>query len=214
LRFIIYKRYIWEVRIPCGSESHSWNPIKLRNSATLLLQPKIPDKSTLASRSQFPPNFINTTTKSSRQESVLITGCSAGGLGSAIALAFQAHSLYIFATARDLSKLAHLFTIPNITLLQLDVTNPISIYHAVEVVKSTGDGKLKYLVNNAGAGHTMPLLDVDIEEPKKTHDTNVWGVLRVTQACAPLILGEKGTIVNIGSTGGRSSLLVMLFSIV
>jgi 1-acylglycerone phosphate reductase len=40
-------------------------------------------------------------------DSVLVTGCSAGGIGSEIAIEFQKQGLHVFATARDVNKLAH-----------------------------------------------------------------------------------------------------------
>jgi short-subunit dehydrogenase len=51
---------------------------------------------------------------------VLITGCSAGGLGSSLAPSFQKHNLHIFATAHSLSKMSHLADLPNVTLLTLE----------------------------------------------------------------------------------------------
>lgn len=69
-------------------------------------------------------------------------------------------------------------------------------------MKKTGDGKLKHLVNNAGAGFVSPILDVDVEGAKEVFETNFWGLLRVTQAFAPLVIGEKGCIVNVGSSAG------------
>jgi 1-acylglycerone phosphate reductase len=135
-------------------------------------------------------------------ESVLITGCSSGGIGSSLALAFHASGLHVFATARDLSKLQHLVHLPNITILALDVTSVPSIYSALEVVKNTNDGKLKYLVNNSGRGMVMPLLDVDVEEAKKLFDVNLWGPLIVTKAFAELIVESKGTVVLVGSSAG------------
>lgn len=135
-------------------------------------------------------------------DSVLITGCSSGGIGSSLALAFHASGLHVFATARDVSKLQHLVHLPNITLLPLDVTSIPSISAAVEVVKKTNDGKLKYLVNNSGRGMVMPMLDVDIKEAKKLYDVNLWGPLIVTKAFAELIIASKGTIVLVGSSAG------------
>jgi NADP-dependent 3-hydroxy acid dehydrogenase YdfG len=119
-----------------------------------------------------------------------------------MAIAFQAHGLHVFATARTLSKMTHLADIPDITLIQLDVTSPSSIAAAVEVVKKTGDGSLKYLVNNAGAGFVSPVLDVDVEKAKEMFETNFWGLLRVTKAFAGLVVEEKGTIVTVGSSAG------------
>jgi hypothetical protein len=140
-------------------------------------------------------------------ESVLITGCSAGGIGSAIAIEFQNQGLNVFATARDVRKLAHLIDLANVTILSLDVTSKQSVDAAVEAVKKSkmGGGKLKYLVNNAGLGHTTPLIHADTEpgsNAREMWEVNYWGVLRVTKAFSELLIQEKGCVVNIGSGAG------------
>lgn len=140
-------------------------------------------------------------------ESVLVTGCSAGGIGSGIAIEFQKQGLHVFATARDVNKLAHLEELTNVTILPLDVTSKQSVEAAVEAVKKSekGGGKLKYLVNNAGVGLTTPLIHVDTEpgsSAREMWEVNYWGVLRVTKAFSELLIQEKGCIVNIGSGAG------------
>lgn len=129
-------------------------------------------------------------------KSVLITGCSAGGIGSALAEAFQKRGLHVFVTAGSLSKISHLEKLPNVTLLTLDVTSSSSIAAAVEAVSAKTDGTLDYLVNNSGSRYVMPTLDIDIEECKRMFDANLWGVPVVTQAFARLVIAVKGTIVN------------------
>ncbi|KAL9116371.1 MAG: hypothetical protein Q9187_007106 [Circinaria calcarea] len=47
----------------------------------------------------------------------------------------------------------------------------------------------------------MPTLDFDIETAKSMFDINVWGMMRVTQAFAPLVIAAKGTVANISSIG-------------
>lgn len=131
---------------------------------------------------------------------VLITGCSDGGIGSALAQAFHDKGLYVFATARDISKMQNLRDLANITFLQLDVTSPASIATAYKIVENETNGKLHYLINNSGAGFVMPLLDSDIEMGQRMFDVNVWGVVRVTQTFAPLVVNTKGTVVNNVST--------------
>ena len=98
-------------------------------------------------------------------ESVLITGCSAGGIGSAIVIEFQKQGLYVFATARDVKKLAHPKDLKNVTLLALDIISKEGVKAAVGAVKKSekGSGKLKYLVNNNGLGCTNPLIHVNAE---------------------------------------------------
>jgi 1-acylglycerone phosphate reductase len=53
----------------------------------------------------------------------------------------------------------------------------------------------------------MPILDSDVEIVKAMFDTNVFSVLKVTQALAPLLMEAKGTIINIGSVAGEFPLV-------
>ncbi|KAF7586333.1 hypothetical protein BBP40_009061 [Aspergillus hancockii] len=139
------------------------------------------------------------TSDTSFLQSVLITGCSAGGIGSALAETFHERGLYVFATARSKSKMTHLEKLPNLTLLELDVTSPESIAAAVAAVTAKTGGKLDYLVNNSGQSLVKPVLDTDINEAKKLFDVNVWGVVAMTQAFAPLVIAAKGGVVNLAS---------------
>lgn len=132
-------------------------------------------------------------------KSVLITGCSAGGIGFALAEAFKKRNFRVFATARDPSKMSELEKTPNVTLLTLDPTSSISVQNAVEEVRAKTGGTLDYLVNNAGQTIIMPTLDFDIETARKMYDINVWAMVRVTQDFAPLLIAAKGTLVSISS---------------
>ncbi|KAH8803061.1 putative short-chain dehydrogenase/reductase [Xylogone sp. PMI_703] len=139
------------------------------------------------------------------RKSVLITGCSAGGIGDALAQEFHRKGCQVFATARSLEKIQHLKEI-GITIIQLDVLEESSLKHASELVQEVTDGKLDILVNNAGIGFSMPLLDIKVEEARKILDTNIIGVILATQAFAPLLIAAQGTIVNIGSIVGYTPL--------
>lgn len=83
-------------------------------------------------------------------KSVLITGCTDEGIGSAMAITFAQRGLLVFAAARKLSKMTKLANLPNVRLLELDVTDTAQIRSAVELVRKETGGKLDYLVNNAG----------------------------------------------------------------
>ncbi len=84
-------------------------------------------------------------------KSALITGCSKGGIGDALAQEFHKNVVRVFATARNMVKVEHLKVL-GIEVLQLDVLSPESIQMAAaEVLKATG-GELDFLVNNAGGG--------------------------------------------------------------
>lgn len=135
---------------------------------------------------------------------VLITGCSDGGIGSALAEAFHDRGFHVFATARSLAKMAHLEKLKNKTLLELDVESQSSIDAALEaVVKHTGgEGKLDYLVNNAGLNLNYPALDTDLAYAKKMFDVNFWAMVHVTHTFMPLLIASKGTLVNNASLAG------------
>ncbi|KAJ5636700.1 uncharacterized protein N7484_010013 [Penicillium longicatenatum] len=137
--------------------------------------------------------------------SVLITGCSNGGIGSGLAVAFQQKGYQVFATARNTEKMSDLKGVFSLNLLQLDVLNPEDVHAAVNAVTETTGGTLSVLINNAGSFHQMPLLDDDIEAAKKTFDTNVWGPLALTKAFAPLLIRDRGMLVNITSIAGHNA---------
>ncbi|KAB8239005.1 hypothetical protein ETB97_009814 [Aspergillus alliaceus] len=136
------------------------------------------------------------------QKTVLITGCSEGGIGDALAKSFHKRGFRVFASARNLAKVQHLKDM-GLDILQLDVTDEDSIRQAVLTVKAATGGHLDFLVNNSGAGYIMPLLDSDMSVAKKMFDVNVFAVVAVTQAFAPLLIASKGTIINIGSVLGK-----------
>ncbi|KFY33709.1 hypothetical protein V494_07392 [Pseudogymnoascus sp. VKM F-4513 (FW-928)] len=137
------------------------------------------------------------------QKTVLITGCSKGGLGEAMAKAYQARGFRVFATLRNKSKGKSLEGLQDIEILELDVTSEESVRQCAETVKKLTGGSLDILVNNAGIAIIMPLLDTSVEEAKRVYDTNVWAVLLMTQAFAPMLIKSKGTVCNISSVSGE-----------
>lgn len=87
----------------------------------------------------------------SLSKSVLITGCSEGGIGDALAKEFHTKGLRVFATARNLKSIAHLKDV-GMETLPLDVTSSSSIAEAVKSVEAATGGSLDFLVNNSGVG--------------------------------------------------------------
>jgi len=136
------------------------------------------------------------------KRTVLITGCSDGGLGAGLAVACHSAGLHVYATARNPAKMSKLASL-GIETLTLDVLSDESIAACLEKIPH-----LDILVNNAGAACSMPFSDLDILEAKKCFDLNVWSYLAVTQAFLPLLLESKGMIVNHTSSG---SLLTLPF---
>lgn len=136
------------------------------------------------------------------KKTVLITGCSAGGIGWAMAKNFHQRGFYVFATARNPSKTAELADRSDIEVLELDVTIPKNIAQCKEIVAKRTGGSLDVLVNNAGVEFNSPLLDTDIAEAKRLYDVNVWGPLAMVQAFAPLLIEAKGVVFNQSSIDG------------
>lgn len=135
-------------------------------------------------------------------KTVLITGCSAGGIGHALAISFQHHGYTVLATARSPKKMSDLASLPNIHLLGLDVIDTNSIAAVVKEVEIRTGGSLDVLINNAGQQYIMPALDVDICTAKALFDVNYWGPLSMIQAFSNMLIQAKGCVVNIGSGAG------------
>lgn len=136
------------------------------------------------------------------KQTVLITGCSDGGIGSALALALQQRGLHVFATARDPSKMSDLKGVPDVTMLTLDVAKTDDIKAAFEIVAKQTGGTLDYLVNNAGRNHFMPILDEDLDTVRNLFEVNFYGPLAITQAFSSLLIKAKGMSVYITSISG------------
>ena len=154
----------------------------------------------------------------SQQLTVLITGCSPGGMGSALAVTFHNAGHRVFATARNPSKLSHLAE-QGIETLCLDVTSASSIASTVLTLSSSlsDGGGLNILINNAAGSYTMPVVDASLDEARKLFDLNVWSQIAVTQAFMPLLLKTTATprssqqssrtmIVNHTSVGSMAAL--------
>ncbi|KIA75787.1 hypothetical protein HK57_00401 [Aspergillus ustus] len=133
----------------------------------------------------------------SSKRSILITGCSDGSLGSALALQFHKAGWRVFASARTLPKLARVKDAGIETVL-LDTLSNESIQNCVTQVQEMTGGSLDAILNNAGAGYSMPLIDLDIAKARELFDLNVWSILNVTRAFLPLLMKsthESGALV-------------------
>ena len=105
------------------------------------------------------------------------------------------HGFYVFAIARDTSKISDIDS-ENVQILELDVTIPSTIERYRDPVSKRTGGRLDVLVNNAGVEFNIPLLDTNIAEAKKLYDVNVWGPLLMVQAFALLLIGAKRVVFN------------------
>jgi NAD(P)-dependent dehydrogenase (short-subunit alcohol dehydrogenase family) len=137
---------------------------------------------------------------------VLITGCSSG-FGKLAAVAFARRGDAVFASMRNLDRAQSLRDAASaasvaVDVMQLDVTDRGSVEAAVAAVYKKA-GRIDVLVNNAGVGAVAPTEEFEDDETLRVFDTNVFGVLRVTRAVAPIMREQQGgRVINVGSLAG------------
>jgi NAD(P)-dependent dehydrogenase (short-subunit alcohol dehydrogenase family) len=133
-----------------------------------------------------------------------ITGCSAG-FGRSLAERVHARGDNLVATARSLQALGELGAEDENRVLrqELDVTDRQSIREAVNQTLRKF-GRIDVLVNNAGYGYFATQEEGELDEVRKMFDTNVFGLLGVTQEIVPLMREQgSGAVVNVSSVAGR-----------
>jgi NAD(P)-dependent dehydrogenase (short-subunit alcohol dehydrogenase family) len=132
---------------------------------------------------------------------VLITGASSG-IGEATARRLAGAGYKVYATARKVDALAGLKALGCETLA-LDVTDEASMRAAVATVEAR-EGAVSVLVNNAGYSQSGALETLSIEAVRRQFETNVFGLLRLTQLALPAMRkAGAGRIINISSMGGE-----------
>jgi NAD(P)-dependent dehydrogenase (short-subunit alcohol dehydrogenase family) len=125
---------------------------------------------------------------------ILITGCSSG-FGLETAKLFHDKGWRVVATMREPDP-DLLAASDNLTILPLDVTDPVSIAAAIERA-----GEIDVLVNNAGFGAAVPTEMIDAEVARQLFETNTLGTLAMVQAVLPAFRARRsGTIINVTST--------------
>lgn len=134
----------------------------------------------------------------------MITGCSAGGIGEALAEEFHSRGLRVFATARNVSSVQSLKTRwPDIEILELDVTNPDSILSAKSRITELTSGRLDILVNNAGVSYPYAAADMSMDKVKEVFNVNLFAAMAMVQSFLPLLLlAHSGRIIQLGSLAG------------
>src|SRR5918912_804626 len=143
---------------------------------------------------------------SSDQKVAVVTG-SSSGIGYETALTLARNGFLTYATMRNLAKSDNIKSVTNkeklpIRINQLDITDDGSVNNAIRTIVSEA-GRIDVLVNNAGYGLVGAFEDLSIQEIKDLYETNVFGVVRVTQAVLPTMRRQQsGIIVNVSSGAG------------
>ena len=130
----------------------------------------------------------------------LITGCSTG-FGRILVQELLKTDANIVATARNVASLDDLKG-ERLLVLPLDVNKASDVTAAVEqTVKRFG--RIDVLVNNAGYGMTGAIEESNLDDVRKMFETNVFGLIRMTQAVLPVMRQQKsGYIVMMSSAAG------------
>ncbi|MBK5113154.1 MAG: SDR family oxidoreductase [Candidatus Heimdallarchaeota archaeon] len=138
-----------------------------------------------------------------KAKTVLVTG-AASGIGLAITEYLAQKGDKVIATDFNKEALAELDGRPNITTFYLDVSDSQSISDVKDKI-SENDHGLDGLINNAGIFVGGPLVEMNEKDVEKIMDVNVLGPFRVSKILFPLVLKNKGRIINMGSEAGRIS---------
>jgi NAD(P)-dependent dehydrogenase (short-subunit alcohol dehydrogenase family) len=146
-------------------------------------------------------------------KSALVTGANKS-IGFEIARQLAQKGIYVYLGSRNLENgITAVNTLlaeglSNVEAIQLDITNDESVKNArTEIGKKTKT--LDILINNAGifGGYPQGALNTTIDQFKTAYNTNVYGVVRVTQAFIDLLKKSSAPrIVNVSSSQGSLTL--------
>lgn len=132
---------------------------------------------------------------SGQQKTAFLTGASSG-IGKATALALVNAGYRVIGTSRT-AKAGEIRD--GIRLIACDVTSDASVGAAVAEAHAEL-GRIDLVINNAGFGIVGAAEESSIEQVRALYDTNVLGVVRVTNAVLPIMRAQgSGRILNVGS---------------
>jgi short-subunit dehydrogenase len=133
---------------------------------------------------------------------VLITGAT-GAIAKALIAELKARgAAKIYAAARDISGLT---ASEGVMPLKMDVTSDADVAYAAAVA-----GDVTLLINNAGVNHnTAFMLAPDIAFAREEVEINYLAPLRVTKAFAPVLIKNKGAVLNLLTILARVNLPFM-----
>ena len=139
---------------------------------------------------------------------ILITGASSG-FGKATATKFAAGGWNLILTGRRKEKLDELakaleanYGIKTLCLT-FDVQDKKAVFDNLQNLPTEWQA-INILVNNAGLALGRDSFEnANLEDWETMIDTNVKGLLYASKAVLPMLIKEKGHIINIGSTAGK-----------
>ncbi|MFD0763554.1 SDR family oxidoreductase [Mucilaginibacter lutimaris] len=136
-------------------------------------------------------------------KTILITGTSAG-FGKIMAIDLAKKGYNVAAGMRNVSSknaevAKELSALPNVIVVEMDVTSTDSVNTAVEQTVAKFGG-IDVLVNNAGIAGYGLFEAFSVEQMKRLFEVNLWGTVRGYLAVLPLMREQRsGLIINITS---------------
>jgi len=132
-------------------------------------------------------------------KSCIVTGASSG-IGAATAQLLHSLGAKVTLAARRTGRIEALAAeLPGSRAVTTDVTDPSHLRRLVSEVISTF-GAIDVLVNNAGQGLHVPILELDPVDLRAVFELNVVAPLVATQCVLPaMVAGGGGAIVNVSS---------------
>ncbi|WP_281225532.1 SDR family NAD(P)-dependent oxidoreductase [Flavobacterium aquiphilum] len=137
------------------------------------------------------------------KKTIFITGASRG-FGKIWTETFLKRGDNVVAAVRNTDSLKELVTeFPkNLLVLELDVTDKKASFEAISKAKSHF-GAIDVLINNAGYGHFGAIEELEEQEIRSQFETNVFGLIWLTQAVIPIMREQKsGHIIQLSSVLG------------
>lgn len=132
---------------------------------------------------------------------VVITGAGSG-IGLTTAAELAKGEFLVVGTARKVQDLAKLRE-AGCDTEALDVTDEASATRAVTAIIER-HGRIDVLINNAGYSQSGAIEAVSMDRVRKQFETNVFGVVRLTQLVLPHMRARgSGHVVNLSSMGGK-----------
>ena len=135
-----------------------------------------------------------------QQKVALVTGASSG-IGEATARKLNELGYTVYAAARRLERM-HPLKQQGINIITLDVTDDASMQGAItEII--TQSGRLDVLINNAGLGGEVDVVDMTDDQWHRVLDVTLTSLFRMTRAFLPTMYAAKsGAMVNNASVLG------------
>jgi NAD(P)-dependent dehydrogenase (short-subunit alcohol dehydrogenase family) len=157
------------------------------------------------------PRSNNNNKSNGKSNHVAVVTGSSTGIGFETSLMLARNGYFTYATMRIIQKskeiegIAQQENLP-IRIVEMDVDNDNSVKTTIEKIISERN-RIDILVNNAGYGLFGALEDLPMKEIKRQYETNVFGVIRVSQNVLPIMRSQRdGIIISISSVSGLAGI--------